>query len=644
MKMKVIRFLALFLGLLFGARSALATEIDRDIFLMYYEEKDLVVSSTRHLKPASETPDNITVIHQEAISAMSAHTVGDVLNRVTGLFVYFHTMDFASPAQAEIQGSFARQVLVMVDGFSWGRFFSGYLKLIPIPVKVVDRIEIIKGPACSVWGAYMGGVINIITKSSGREEGLHGALTTSYGEKNRQDHGLELRGRTRSLGYYAFGGYQYSDSSVTSDTYDSRNLFSKISFPIYEEMDVEVSAGYNKPEVPMGDPVKLLNDIVGRFTTIRAPISAPKNLEGDILIENRFFTTNLNHQVNRSLEWHVSLSYFNQESLMPVHTPENGMNLFTYALGEKSMNAVLSAVWTPEDHTIVVGMDYEHGLLDQEIENRFPGLNLPSEKDMVSEKWAVFVNDTLMFDRFSLTPSIRYDQNDPDGSFISPSIGCVFSLSSSVALKASIARGVTYVPLFWRLNASNNFPFNSSDLKPETLWAYQVGISYDPLKYALLKTNLFYYDMENSLSLDDNGTLINGEGTWCYGTELEIETLPVYRLSFLVGTAYVFREMLSASDATKRYQFHTGIRYDDKRSVNVDLFGHFTEWGRFVLQTSKEEDMIWDLTVNKKYPTFLEKEGKIFFKIHNLFNGSQYTLSEKGNPRRWVEGGVEIPF
>ena len=88
--------------------------------LMFWEEKDLFVqTATRSVKPVSQVAENITVISAKEIEDMNAHTVSEVLNRVTGIFVDFSGQDFGSNALLYIQGSAERHVLVMLDGITW---------------------------------------------------------------------------------------------------------------------------------------------------------------------------------------------------------------------------------------------------------------------------------------------------------------------------------------------------------------------------------------------------------------------------------------------------------------------------------------------------------------------------------------------
>jgi vitamin B12 transporter len=141
-----------------GAQS----EEEMKILRMFYREKDLVVSPTRHAKSVSQVAENITVVTVREIEVMNAHTVAEVLNRIPGLFVNF-SQDFGAASLIQTQGSEERHVLVLVDDVPWNFLNSGAAETNSIPVGIIERIEVIKGPASSAWGSSLGGVINIIT-------------------------------------------------------------------------------------------------------------------------------------------------------------------------------------------------------------------------------------------------------------------------------------------------------------------------------------------------------------------------------------------------------------------------------------------------------------------------------------------------
>ena len=58
---------------------AAPSQEEMEVLRLFYKEKDLVVSSTRHPKPVSQVAENITVVTAKEIEEMNAHTVAEVL-------------------------------------------------------------------------------------------------------------------------------------------------------------------------------------------------------------------------------------------------------------------------------------------------------------------------------------------------------------------------------------------------------------------------------------------------------------------------------------------------------------------------------------------------------------------------------------
>jgi len=158
--------------------SAAQSEEEMKILRMFCKGKDLVVSPTRHPKPISRVAENITVVTAREIEEMNAHTVAEVLNRVPGVFVNFN-QDFGAASLIYIQGSEERHVLVLLDGVAWNFLADGHAETNSIPVGIIERIEVIKGPASSAWGSSLGGVINIITRPARTTRGPTGSIRGS---------------------------------------------------------------------------------------------------------------------------------------------------------------------------------------------------------------------------------------------------------------------------------------------------------------------------------------------------------------------------------------------------------------------------------------------------------------------------------
>ena len=98
-------------------------------------------------------------------------------------------------------GSEQRHVTVLIDGIIQNNLDSNLADVGIIPVQMIERIEIVKGPASSVWGSALGGVINVITKNP-VDSGLHGTTSVSYGTRNTEDYRAEISGKKGDLGLY----------------------------------------------------------------------------------------------------------------------------------------------------------------------------------------------------------------------------------------------------------------------------------------------------------------------------------------------------------------------------------------------------------------------------------------------------------
>lgn len=121
----------------------------------------IVITGTRTASRLADTPVETEVIDRARIEGSGARTVAEVLASA-GLAV---TEASFAGAGASLQGLSARQTLVLVDGERTTGQVDGVTDLSRVRVEHIERIEIVRGSASSVYGAdAMGGVINIITR------------------------------------------------------------------------------------------------------------------------------------------------------------------------------------------------------------------------------------------------------------------------------------------------------------------------------------------------------------------------------------------------------------------------------------------------------------------------------------------------
>jgi vitamin B12 transporter len=610
------------------------SEADMQILLMFYDEKDLVVSPTRHPKPISQVAENITVITAKEIEEMNAHTVAEVLNRVPGVFVDF-TQDFGAFSKITIQGSEDRQVLFLIDGIvPWNFLSEGSAETNSIPVGIIERIEIIKGPASSTWGSSLGGVVNILTKPTGDTEKPTGLVRASYGEKSTQDYRADVAGKIKSVGYYLYAGRQESDGLRDSRDFENNSFYSKFNIPVSKDVNLNLNAGYSEPDQNFGEFPSASISSRGEARTFFATASLDAVLAPKL-------TTKVSLYTYKS-EFERTDNNLGLEPLFGPLAPEG--ELFSEdTFDEKTRGGTAKLVWSHEIHTAVFGIDANHGKLNETFNagSLLQCFGYPAgiKTNPSIDKWAVYFNDTINAGRFSITPGIRFDDNDLTDSFTSPSLGVTYKLRKDSIIRASAARGFTIPPLSFLSGRESGNP----SLDPEEVWSFQVGAESTAAKYIWIKATAFYHELDKAIVREETGVENKGKVKRS-GFEIEAETLPLYNFSALAAISYVDIDPSNELGANNNYSYIIGLRYDDRRSFRAQLFGRYNYWDLPDFWEAKYDNFIWDLNLIKKI-TYIEKVSpEIFFTAHNLFGSSYYTNIESKNPERWVEAGVRVRF
>ncbi len=141
----------------------------------------IIVTASRTSEALNETLRDVTVVHGDELERMGVSDVVTALQSVAGVEVVAQGAG-ATPS-IFVRGGNSNQLLVLVDGQRVGSAFSGQSALQHIAISQIDRIEIVRGPAASLYGAdAVSGVIQIFTK---RNKGL--SANASFGEQRSSD-------------------------------------------------------------------------------------------------------------------------------------------------------------------------------------------------------------------------------------------------------------------------------------------------------------------------------------------------------------------------------------------------------------------------------------------------------------------------
>ncbi|MEJ2691013.1 MAG: TonB-dependent receptor plug domain-containing protein [Deltaproteobacteria bacterium] len=179
---------------------------------LYFDESQLVEVTTRSPKPIPQVAENVSIVTAEEIERMHAHTVNEINNASGG-----------DPS------------------FNF------------IPIEIVKRIEIIKGPASSAWGSALGGVINIITKDPGTTTIPKGSVIATYGEAASRELAGEAAGAVGIASYYLHAGTMKSDGLKFDRFFDRDTAYGKFRFALPGNAALTFAGGYSDPYFRVGN-------------------------------------------------------------------------------------------------------------------------------------------------------------------------------------------------------------------------------------------------------------------------------------------------------------------------------------------------------------------------------------------------------
>jgi vitamin B12 transporter len=172
----------------------------------------VIVTGTRIETPAEQVGASVTIVDGELFETRHYPTVDDALRNVPGVEIR-QSGSFGKTTSISIRGANPNQVQVLVDGVRFKSPTLGLAELADIAPDMIERIEVIRGPQSTIYGAdAIGGVVNIITRRGS-------GPPTAYGSQEVGNHDT-LRSRAGLSGAwqwfdYALGFYHLESNGQT---------------------------------------------------------------------------------------------------------------------------------------------------------------------------------------------------------------------------------------------------------------------------------------------------------------------------------------------------------------------------------------------------------------------------------------------
>lgn len=215
---KTLKTIALILA--FAAQNAAAQQVQ--------SLDSITIKSARIDLPFKENSRTITVITAKVIEQSPANNLAELLQQEAGIDIRRQGIN-GMQSDLYIRGGSFDQTLLLIDGIKVEDPQTGHHTLnIALPLEVIKRIEIIKGPAARVFGQNaFTGAINIVTKSNGALKNNVGFQLGSY----NQQHVAATLGKTLgNTGLMGHASINSSDGYRYNTDFNNQNYFIKSSF------------------------------------------------------------------------------------------------------------------------------------------------------------------------------------------------------------------------------------------------------------------------------------------------------------------------------------------------------------------------------------------------------------------------------
>ncbi|MDA8558439.1 TonB-dependent receptor [Flavobacteriaceae bacterium] len=235
--MKKVFTLLIFLISNFSVSQELSTDLD-----------EVVVLSSKLDLPFSKNFRTVNIISSEYIKNSPVTNVSDLLQEITGIDVRRRGVGGVQ-GDLYIRGGGFDQTLLLVDGMKMDDAQTGHHTLnMILPLYLIERVEIIKGPAARIFGQNaFNGAINIVTKDlEGEKRTVHMKLNElSYGSFEQKNISLSTKVTLENIKSLISYSGNRSDGYRHNTDFKRNNYFVKTSFNT-NKSPVNIIASFNE--------------------------------------------------------------------------------------------------------------------------------------------------------------------------------------------------------------------------------------------------------------------------------------------------------------------------------------------------------------------------------------------------------------
>jgi outer membrane receptor for ferrienterochelin and colicins len=515
------------------------------VSIAFAEEKEtkleeIVVTATKTPHTLEDVPVETVLITREDIETSNAKNITEILKDVPGFYIRGENAPGSSSYLSRLRGlDFDRGYgLVLINGerVLGGGMGEYGISINQVPLEMIERIEIVKGPGSVLYGSdAVAGVVNIITKPI-PEKPLF-TFSGGYGSSDISLVSISYGQKIRKLGVLISAQSEKSERgrySASEDEFEARHILTKLSYDISEKVNVSVGMNYDKSEWQYQIDEKL------RFSP-----SLELTLPDTSILKIKGY-------------WHR----LDMDSFSPGYTRRFGD--ITYTQAEVQYSRPFG-----KTHLVTTGGEY----LLRDIDASFA--------DKSDTVWSFYLQDEMTPKPFSIVVGGRIDNHSLYGTEFNPKVSIMWELSEKTRFRASVGRAFkspTIRQLYVFFKHGNWWNRPDPDLNPEVSWGYSAGIEQVISENIFTNLSLFRNDVKDIIVAVDTSEKIddvpvrtwkNVREAYTQGIELGIKAAIFGSLSANFGHTYL---------DTKNQEIDKELPYSPHHTVSIGMDYEIRPW------------------------------------------------------------------
>ncbi len=581
----------------------------------YLEMNEIVVTGTKTKHRLQDVPVDTLLIPRQEIENSNAQNISEIINNVPGFnFSQQASLTSAMGYKNTVRGLNveSRYLLVLVNG---QRVFTGYRSggmagggfahnLNVVPVEMIDRIEIVKGPGSALYGSdAIVGVINIITKQPT--------------DQPQRVAGIEY-------GSHEVKGKDYLGNEPEDTQRDTRKVFTAISQMINDSVGFSLSLSHEENDGIHPQKYDVSLNYVNGLLDFNITDSLKLRIGGELSVwkekedksgDEKEETSNRIYSVldfDYSPAHSLRLQGYSQKMKQDFKDPTYGDSKANMTYTDYEVQYTNRSF---DNNQFVIG--YE--VLEEDFDS-----STVEDKKIITRSW--YLQDELsLFDkRFVVVPGVRVDDSDAYGSETNPKLSLMIKPVDDTILRLSAGRAFK-TP---RADQAFGLPFDhiymwvypNPDLEPETAESWQASIDqwfFD--RKVMVSLTGYEMKIKDMIAQADRGDMIGGIPvyTWKNINEAEIRgTETLLGINLAAGldldlnhatTQTEDKETKEELNDTPKYTYGASLRYTD----TDDQLGGYLSFAH----TGRQKNLVYTASMSEETEPFTTVGFNIWLKF-----------------------------